>query len=221
MSLQPPCVFLACPYSSLQPPSIPWTGWLCFDLLKWFCTLSSPSPSHIASVIASAIAHAAAMGLANALAIVDAIAIVLALAMAIGVAIASAIAIVVATVIAFAIATGLHLAIAIASCDCEWGCHCDLRFASGIVIAFASAMVGLPPVAIRFGQIGFFKKNRALRADFLVFKKSGPFGQIVCFAVVVCCHCPSPLPSVGFWSKRKEAAAPTLGRGSLNNQVKN
>ena len=117
------------------------------------------------------------MGLANALAIVDAIAIVLALAMAIGVAIASAIAIVVATVIAFAIATGLHLAIAIASCDCEWGCHCDLRFASGIVIAFASAMVGLPPVAIRFGQIGF-QKNRALRADFLVFKKSGPFGQI-------------------------------------------
>ena len=158
-------LFLACPYSSLQPPSIPWTGWLCFDLLKWFCTLSSPSPSHIASVIASAIAHAAAMGLANALAIVDAIAIVLALAMAIGVAIASAIAIVVATVIAFAIATGLHLAIAIASCDCEWGCHCDLRFASGIVIAFASAMVGLPPVAIRFGQIGFFQKI-------------GPFGQI-------------------------------------------
>ena len=130
------------------------------------------------------------MGLANALAIVDAIAIVLALAMAIGVAIASAIAIVVATVIAFAIATGLHLAIAIASCDCEWGCHCDLRFASGIVIAFASAMVGLPPVAIRFGQIGFsknsgpsgrflsFQKKRALRADFLVFKKIGPFGQI-------------------------------------------
>ena len=184
-------LFLACPYSSLQPPSIPWTGWLCFDLLKWFCTLSSPSPSHIASVIASAIAHAAAMGLANALAIVDAIAIVLALAMAIGVAIASAIAIVVATVIAFAIATGLHLAIAIASCDCEWGCHCDLRFASGIVIAFASAMVGLPPVAIRFGQIGFFQKKTgpsgrflsfqkkwALRADFLVFKKIGPFGQI-------------------------------------------
>ena len=121
------------------------------------------------------------MGLANALAIVDAIAIVLAIAMAIGVAIASAIAIVVATVIAFAIATGLHLAIAIASCDCEWGCHCDLRFASGIVIAFASAMVGLPPVAIRFGQIGF-QKNRALRADFLVFKKkAGPSGRFLSF----------------------------------------